>query len=249
MDEILAQAAARAITYLRERGDGPVFPGDDAIHQLSSFVEALPAEGTDGTEVLAMLDDVGSPGTVASTTGRYFGFVTGGAHPVAVGASWLSAAWDQNAALGVMSPVAGVLDTVAGAWIARLLSLPAASQHQFVTGTSAANALCLAVGRDRLLADAGWDSVNNGLFGAPEIRVVVSEAAHSSVMKALGYVGLGRERVVLVPADDQGRLDVAQLPDPGVPTLVLAQAGNVNSGASDAFGAVSYTHLTLPTKA
>lgn len=239
MDEILAQAAARAITYLRERGDGPVFPGDDAIHQLSSFVEALPAEGTDGTEVLAMLDDVGSPGTVASTTGRYFGFVTGGAHPVAVGASWLRAAWDQNAALGVMSPVAGVLDTVAGAWIARLLSLPAASQHQFVTGTSAANALCLAVGRDRLLADAGWDSVNNGLFGAPEIRVVVSEAAHSSVMKALGYVGLGRERVVLVPADDQGRLDVAQLPDPGVPTLVLAQAGNVNSGASDAFGEIA----------
>lgn len=239
MDEILAQAAARAITYLRERSDGPVFPDDDAIHQLSNFVEALPESGTDGADVLALLDEIGSPGTVASSGGRYFGFVTGGAHPVSVGASWLTAAWDQNAALGVMSPVAGVIDTVAGAWISRLLGLPSGSQHQFVTGTSAANALCLAVARDRLLADAGWDSVSKGLFGAPETRVVVSESAHSSVTKALGYVGLGRDRVVLVPSDDQGRMDAAQLPEPGEPTLVLAQAGNVNSGASDPFGAIA----------
>ena len=239
MDEILAEAAARSITYLRERGDGPVFPDDTSIEQLSRFVEALPDVGMDPTNVLAMLDEIGSPGTVASSGGRYFGFVTGGAHPVSVGASWLAAAWDQNAALGVMSPVAGVIDTVAGAWLARLLGLPADSQHQFVTGTSAANALCLAVARDKLLADVGWDSVAQGVFGAPEIRVVVSEAAHSSVVKALGYVGLGRDRAIVVPADEQGRLDASQLPVAGEPTLVIAQAGNVNSGASDPFGAIA----------
>ncbi len=239
MDEILAEAAARSITYLRERGDGPVFPDDTSIEQLSRFVEALPDVGMDPTNVLAMLDEIGSPGTVASSGGRYFGFVTGGAHPVSVGASWLAAAWDQNAALGVMSPVAGVIDTVAGAWLARLLGLPADSQHQFVTGTSAANALCLAVARDKLLADVGWDSVSQGVFGAPEIRVVVSEAAHSSVVKALGYVGLGRDRAIVVPADDQGRLDASQLPGTGEPTLVITQAGNVNSGASDPFGAIA----------
>jgi len=239
MDEILAEAAARSITYLRERGDGPVFPDDSSIEQLSCFVEVLPESGTDPSTVLQMLDEIGSPGTVATTGGRYFGFVTGGAHPVSVGAGWLSSAWDQNAALGIMSPVAGVIDTVAGAWLARLLGLPTDAQHQFVTGTSAANALCLSVARDKLLADAGWDSVANGLFGAPAIRVVASEAAHSSVAKALGYVGLGRDRIVQVPADDQGRLDASTLPEAGEPTLVITQAGNVNSGASDPFADIA----------
>ncbi len=239
MDEILAEAAARGITYLRERGDSPVFPSNAAIEQLSGFVEPLPRGATEPTQVLAMLDEVGSPGTVASSGGRYFGFVTGAAYPVAVGASWLSATWDQNAAIGVMSPVAGVLDTVVGGWLTALLGLPAGSQHQFVSGTSAANAACLAVARDALLAEAGWDSVERGLFGAPEIRVVVSAAAHSSVTKALGYVGLGRDRVITVPADSEGRLIASELPEPGEPTLVVLQAGNVNSGAMDPFAAVA----------
>jgi glutamate/tyrosine decarboxylase-like PLP-dependent enzyme len=235
MDDILAEAAARSITYLRERDDRPVFPDASSIEGLSRFVEALPEVGTPATEVLELLDEVGSPGTVGATGGRYFGFVTGAAHPVSVGAAWLTAAWDQNAALGVMSPTAGVIDTVAGAWLTRLFGLPAEAQHQFVTGTSAANALCLAVARDRLLFDLGWDSPNHGIFGAPPLRVVVSEAAHSSVTKALGYVGFGRQNVVTVPADDQGRLISTALPAAGPPTLVIAQAGNVNSGAHDPF--------------
>lgn len=239
MDETLAEAAARAITYLRENGQRPVFPEPQSIDALSGFVEALPEVGTRSQDVLAILDELGSPGTVASSGGRYFGFVTGGAHPVSVGASWLTSAWDQNAALGVMSPTAGVIDTVVGAWLVRLLGLPASAQHQFVTGTSAANALCLAVARDALLADLGWDSANDGLFGAPKIRVIVSEASHSSVTKALGYVGLGRNAVVTVPADDQGRLDPSALPPAGEPTLVITQAGNVNSGASDPFTEVA----------
>lgn len=239
MDELLALSAARAIAYLRERDDREVFPSAEAISRLDAFVEALPEAPTSSHGVIGLLDQIGGPATVASSSGRYFGFVTGSAYPVAVGASWLSAAWDQNAAIGTMSPAAGVIDTVVGSWLVQLLGLPAGAQHQFVSGTSAANAACLAVARDALLAEAGWDSVSNGLFGAPKFRVVVSEAAHSSVTKALGFVGLGRDAVVAVPADDQGRMIASELPAPGEPTLVIAQAGNVNSGSMDPFGAIA----------
>lgn len=239
MDELLALSAARAIAYLRGSDSEPVFPPKEAIGALNGFVEALPQEPTEPDEVLHQLDVLGSVGTVRSTGGRYFGYVTGGALPVAVGASWLSAAWDQNAAVGDMSPVAAVLDTVVGRWLVELFGLPEGAQHQFVAGTSAANVSCLAVARDALLADQGWDSVSQGLFGAPDIRVVVSGAAHSSVTKALGVVGLGRDRVVLVPADAQGRLDASALPEPGPATLVITQAGNVNTGAMDPFDAIA----------
>lgn len=239
MDEILAEAAARAITYLRERDARAVFPTNDAVLGLQTFVESLPEHATAPREVLELLDEVGSPATVSTTGGRYFGFVTGGVHPVGAGAAWLASAWDQNAAIGVMSPTAGVLDTVVGAWLVHLFGLPLGSQHQFVSGTSSANAVCLAAGRDRLLHDQGWDCTNDGLIGAPPLRVVVSAAAHSSVTKALGFVGIGRNAVVEVAADEQGRLRADDLPDPGPPTLVVLQAGNVNSGACDPFDAVA----------
>lgn len=239
MDDLLALSAARAIAYLRERDERSVFPHAHDIAQLDTFVEALPSTPTSANGVIGLLDQIGGPATVASTGGRYFGFVTGSAYPVAVGASWIASAWDQNAAIGVMSPVAGVVDTVVGAWLLQLLGLPQEAQHQFVSGTSTANAACLAAGRDALLAEMGYDSVANGLFGAPKLRVVVSSAAHSSVTKALGFIGLGRDAVVTVPADDQGRLLASALPPAGEPTLVVAQAGNVNSGAMDPFEAIA----------
>lgn len=238
-DTLLAEAAARAISYTRERGLRSIFPDADAVEGLNAFIESAPVEGTDPHAVLNLLDTVGSAGTVVSGAGQYYGFVTGGTLPVGLAASWLATSWDQNAALGVMSPTAGVLDTVAGAWLQRMLGLPAGTQHTFVSGTSVANSTCLAAARDRLLADMGHDSVENGLFGAPPFRVVVSEAAHSSVVKALGFVGLGRNAVVRVPADDQGRLRTEHLPEAGMPTLVVLQAGNVNSGSFDPFSDVA----------
>jgi glutamate/tyrosine decarboxylase-like PLP-dependent enzyme len=238
-DNLLAEAAARAIAYRRELDDRPVFPDQAAVEGLTALIEPVPQDGTEDLAVLELLDSVGSPATVASSGGRYFGFVTGGAHTVGLAAAWLATSWDQNAALGVMSPTAGVLDTIAGAWLVNLLSLPAGTQHTFSAGTSAANATCMAVGRDRLLADLGHDAVEDGLFGAPELRVVVSEASHSSVTKALGFVGLGRSAVVTVPADDQGRLRADLLPEAGPPTLVVLQAGNVNSGSFDPFAEVA----------
>lgn len=239
VEELLAQAAARAITFFREREGRPVFPDEESVHGLTAFVEAMPDGPADPVDVIELLDEIGTPGTVASSGGRYFGFVTGSAHPVGVAASWLASAWDQNAAVGVMSPTAAVLDTVAGAWLVTLLDLPRSGQVSFVPGTSAANVTCLATARDALLHEAGWDSVADGLFGAPELRVVIGESAHSSVRKALTVVGVGRDRIVTVPADNQGRLRADLLPDPGPSTIVVAQAGNVNSGACDPFGAIA----------
>lgn len=247
MDELLAQAAARAITYFRERDERPVFPDENSVHGLSAFVEAMPDGPLDAEDVIQLLDGIGTPATVSSSGGRYFGFVTGSAHPVGVAASWLATAWDQNAAVGVMSPTAAVLDTVAGAWLVSILGLPRSAQVSFLAGTSAANVTCLAAARDAVLERAGWDSVAHGLFGAPDVRVVVGEAAHSSIHKALAVVGLGRERVVTVAADDQGRLRANALPDAGPPTIMIAQAGNVNSGACDPFGAIADHFEGSPT--
>jgi len=237
-DDLLADAAERARSYLRDSHARPVFPRPADVDRLAAFDEPLPAGPQDPAATLRLLDDVGSPATVASAGGRYFGFVTGGSLPVAVAAHWLGTAWDQNAALGVMSPVAARLGQVAGSWLVDLLGLPAGTGTTFVTGATMANAAALAAARDRVLAAAGWDAAADGLFGAPEVSVVTGERAHSTLRKALGLVGLGRDRVHLVPVDDQGRLRAEALPDVTGPIVVCAQAGEVNSGAFDPFGPV-----------
>ena len=246
MEDLLAIAAAHSIRYLRGRDDRSVFPNEEGISGLSDFVEPMPLRGTDPVDVLELLAERAGPATVTTTGGRYFGFVTGGAHPVGVGAAWMAATWDQNAALNAMSPAAAIIDTLAGAWLGHLFGLPQGTQHTFTSGTSSANAQCLAVARDALLAEQGWDAVNDGLFGAPPLRIVVSDAAHSSVTKALGMVGLGRTNVMAVPSDDQGRLIAAELPEAGEPTLVILQAGNVNTGSFDPFTDVADHYADTP---
>jgi glutamate/tyrosine decarboxylase-like PLP-dependent enzyme len=196
----------------------------------------LPAAGLDPSQVLAALDEVGSAATMASAGPRYFGFVTGGALPVAVAASWLLAAWDQNAALSAMSPVAARLDAVAIGWVRQLLGLPAGTAGGFVSGATMANATCLAAARDAVLTQAGWDAAGDGLVGAPPIQVVVGDEVHAAVLKALGLIGLGRGRAVRLRTDDQGRIALGELPELTAPAIVCLQAGNVNSGASDPFG-------------
>ncbi|MEM7276225.1 MAG: pyridoxal-dependent decarboxylase [Actinomycetota bacterium] len=235
---LLADAAARAAAHLAGLDDRAVFPPPEAVAALAELDVALPTVGRDPHDVLAELDRLGGPATVASPGGRYFGFVTGGAHPVGVGAAWLASAWDQNAAMAAMSPVAAALDRVAGRWITELLGLPVGATPTFTAGTSSANATAMAVARDRLLTEAGHDVVADGLFGAPPLRVVVGDA-HSSVTKALGLLGLGRDRVVRVPTDRQGRIVADELPAPGEPTLIVTQAGNVNTGSSDPFDRIA----------
>jgi glutamate/tyrosine decarboxylase-like PLP-dependent enzyme len=182
-----------------------------------------------------MLDEAGSPATVASAGPRYFGFVTGGTLPAAQAAAWLAAAWDQNAATTVMSPTAALLNAVALRWTAELLGLPAGTGGGFVTGATMANAACLAAARDAVLTRHGWDAAGQGLVGAPPVTVVVGAEVHAAVGKALGLVGLGRDRATVLAADGQGRIDPGDLPALSGPALVCLQAGNVNSGASDPF--------------
>jgi len=235
---LLRDACSRALAYLGGLADRPVAPAAADVAALARLDFALPGPGQDAESVLAMLDEYGSPGTVASGGPRYFGFVTGGALPIAQAAAWLTAAWDQNAALSVMSPTASVLNRVALRWVTELLGLPARTGGGFVTGATMANATCLAAARDAVLARQGWDAAGRGLVGAPPITVVAGAQAHTTVRKALGLVGLGRDRAVLLPADGQGRIEPRGLPALDGPALVCLQAGNVNSGASDPFPAL-----------
>jgi glutamate/tyrosine decarboxylase-like PLP-dependent enzyme len=237
--DLLRAASTAAFEYATAVDDVRVAPSNDALAALAAFDEPLPDGGADQTATLRLLSDIGSRATVASAGGRYFGFVTGGTYPVALGSSWLVSAWDQNTALPVMSPVAAKLHDVVRGWLVDLLRLPADTGVAFVTGATVANASCLAAARDALLAGVGWDVQSDGLFGAPEIHVVVGERAHSTLSKSLGLVGLGRTRVVVVPADDQGRLRAELLPDVDGPVLVCAQAGEVNTGAFDPFDEIA----------
>ncbi|MDW3220421.1 MAG: pyridoxal-dependent decarboxylase [Acidimicrobiales bacterium] len=244
MDELLAvrAAAERALDHAASVDGRRVFPDDEAVAALERLAGPLPDGPGDPGATLELLAEVGGPATVANTGPDYYGFVTGATHPAALGAAMLTAAWDQNAALPVMSPVASALYDVTRGWLIDLLGLAGDTDVAYVTGATVANASCLAAARDALLADAGWDAPTQGLFGAPPIQVVTGAQAHSTLRKSLGFVGLGSERIVSVPADAEGRLRADALPDldpADGPILVCAQAGEVNTGAFDPFDAIA----------
>jgi glutamate/tyrosine decarboxylase-like PLP-dependent enzyme len=232
---LLEDAGRRALRYLAGLADRPVAPPAEAVGALGKLDFPLPGPGGEPATVLALLDEVGSPATVASAGPRYFGFVTGGTLPVAQAAAWLATAWDQNAALSVMSPAATTLDAVALRWVTELLGLPAGTGGGFVTGATTANLTCLAAARDQVLGRHGWDAAGQGLAGAPPVTVLVSAEVHATVRKALGLVGLGRDRARPLPVDGQGRIVPRDLPALAGPAIVCLQAGNVNTGASDPF--------------
>lgn len=237
--KLLADAAERAIHYLEGLGQRSVAPDESALAGLRLFDEPLPDGPSDPMATVALLDDAGSPATVASAGGRYFGFVIGGSLPVAVAANWLATAWDQNNALPIMSPVAAHLHDVVTGWLVDILGLPATTNAAFLTGASMANTTALAAARDHQLARVDWDVQSRGLFGAPEVTVVIGGQAHSTLVKSLGLLGLGRDRVIRVPADEQGRMRAELLPEGiGSPAIVCAQAGEVNTGAFDPFEAI-----------
>lgn len=238
MDDLLALAAERARRHRAGIRDQRVAPTPDAIERLALLGGPLPSEPADPAEVFTLLDDIGSPATTASTGGRYFGFVTGSSLPVTVAANWLAGAWDQNAMYTVMSPVAATVEEIALRWLLDLLALPSDSAGAFVTGATMANFTSLAAARHAILRRAGWDVEADGLFGAPPVTVVAGQEAHATLFKALGLLGLGRSRVITVPADSQGRLRADALPPLSGPTIVCVQAGNVNTGAFDPFAEV-----------
>ncbi len=230
---LLDQAHQYANDYIDHIDQRPVYPDAEALEALNDFEQAMPQEGTDPAEALALLHRSGSPATVAQTGGRYFGFVNGGIHPPALAAKWLADTWDQNAALRVMSPVNAKLEDLCERWLVDLFNLPKDSAAGFVSGTSMSLMCGIAAGRNQILQRQDWDVVSQGLFGAPEVKVVLGEQAHGAVFKALSILGLGKDRVSLAPCDDQGRIIPAELPELDEYTLLILSAGNVNSGSFD----------------
>ncbi len=227
------QAKSYAYEYMEGIYKRNVFPDDDAIKNLSIFDESLPESSGDSAQILQLLHDYGSPATVAQTGGRYFGFVNGGSLPTALAAKWMSDVWDQNAALYIISPIVSQLEATCERWLIELLGLPGSTAAGFVSGTSTAIVCGLAAGRNELLRHSGWDVIRDGLFGAPNLRVILGEQAHATVFKALALLGLGRDRVEKVPVDSEGRMISEKMPQLDSNSLVIIQAGNVNSGAFD----------------
>jgi len=236
--ESLRFAFEAAQRYIDGERSGSVGPNAQALAALSALGE-VSLDDPIGTEAaLALLDRVGSPATMRSTGGRYFGFVNGGVTPEALGASIVASAWDQNAALPAMSPVAAAADRVAAEWVVDVLGLPASATGAFCAGASVANLTAIVAARDALLDRAGWSVHDDGLAGAPAIEVIVSAETHISVHKALRIAGIGQAQVTVVPTNEWGALRASELPPSDGLTLAVLQAGNVNTGHSDPFGEV-----------
>ncbi len=235
---VLNLAADKAQRYVREIAERRVGPSEAAVAALAELWESFPSSPSDPSEVIARLDQIGSGATVATTGGRYFGFVNGGMVPAALAANWLAAAWNQNAALRVMSPIAAELEEIVVRWVCEALGLPPECAGGLVTCATMANFTALVTARHSLLARAGWDVTADGMFGAPPIEVVVGAEVHASMLKALGLAGFGRNRVTIVEADGQGRIRADKLPRLSERTIVCIQAGNVNTGAFDPAGEI-----------
>jgi glutamate/tyrosine decarboxylase-like PLP-dependent enzyme len=236
---LMADASHRAIRYLGSLGSRPVAPTASAVEGLKAFDERLPERSSDPSETLRLLDEVGSPATTSMAGPRFFGFVIGGALPVTLAANWLAGAWDQNTGLYRPTPGTAYLEQIALRWLLDLLHLSSDCTGAFVTGATVANLCALAAARHAVLKSAGWDVEAKGLFGAPPVTVIVGEEVHPSVTKSLGILGMGRNRVVKVPVDGQGRMRADRLPPISGPTIICAQAGNVNTGAFDPLDVLS----------
>ena len=232
---IYRRALDYAGEYLAAQRERPPFPTPAALAALDQFDEALSAGSIAASDVLATLHRIGTPATTALNGGRYFGFVNGGVLPAALAARLLAVVWDQNAGLQIMSPIAAKLEAVCETWLVDLFDLPADTAMGLVSGTSVATLCGLLAARNAILGRAGWDVSDRGLFNAPPLRAVMSGAAHVTVRKALAILGIGTAQIELVPADDQGRFDAGALPPLDERTILILQAGNVNSGAFDPF--------------
>jgi len=238
MNALLQDAANRSIRYLDSLPTRPVAPSPAAVAGLRGFDEPMPAGPTDPAATLRLLDELGTPATMAMAGPRFFGFVIGGSLPVTLAANWLAGAWDQNTGLYSPTPGTAHLEQVALRWLLDVLGLPQECGGAFVTGATVANLTALAAARHAVLMQAGWNVEADGMFGAPPVTVIVGEEVHPTVKKSLGIIGLGRNRLVRVPVDGQGRMRADALPKISGPTIVIAQAGNVNTGAFDPIGEI-----------
>jgi len=238
----LGEAFDRALMYLEGLPDRPVRSTASLAELRATLGGPLPEEPAESREVIAAMAAAAEPGVVPSSSGRFFGFVVGGATPAAVAADWLTSVWDQNAGLYVLGPAASVVEEVAGAWLAELLGLPRQVSVGFVTGAQLANTTGLAAARYEMLRRVGWDTEVAGLCGAPRLQVIAGQGRHGTIDRALRLLGLGTASIVEVEMDAQGRMQLAALrraleQDDG-PAIVCTQVGNVNTGAVDPVGEI-----------
>ena len=243
--ELLQRAAELAADHLDTLESRPVFP-QVPVEELAARIDVpLPDGPSDPADVVEELAAALEPGVVASQSGRYFGFVVGSSLPAALAADVLVSAWDQNLGLLALGPSALVAENTAGEWTKDLLGIPEHASFAFVTGCQTAHFTCLAAARQQLLAAAGWDVVEQGLAGSPPIRVLVGSKRHSTIDRALRYLGIGRSQIRMLAALPDGRLDPAALANALAettgPTIVCAQAGEVNTGVFDDLEAVADT--------
>ncbi|MDQ3487091.1 MAG: aminotransferase class V-fold PLP-dependent enzyme [Acidobacteriota bacterium] len=234
---VLNRTRELAESFLAGVDTRPVFPNATFGELVEALGGPLPEESQDPQVVIENFAAAADPGLVATPGPRYFGFVTGGSVPAAVAAEWLTAAWDQNAGLHVLSPAAAAIEHVAAGWLLELLGLPSSASVGFVTGATVANTTALAAARHEVLRRAGWDVEADGLQGAPRITVIAGRQAHASIRNATRFIGLGSAGIIYVDSDDQGRMIPASLDramaDTSGSTIVCAQSGNVNTGAFD----------------
>jgi len=235
----LARAAELAARFRAGLDTRPIGPAEDYAAQLARFGGPVPETGREPVEIIEALAANAEPGLMAMPSPRFLGWVVGASHPVGVAADWLTSAWGQNAPMSASTPAAAAAEEAAGRWMLDLLDLPREAGFGFTTGATMANAIALAAARGAVLARVGWDVEAKGLFGAPEVHLVLGEEAHSTVFMGLRLIGFGAERVVRVAADDQGRMRAEALADTLAaldgPTIVVAQAGHINTGAFDPF--------------
>ena len=234
---LLEQTAELAVAHLEGLADRPVGCSASVEELRASLGGPVPEMPADPCDVINHLAAAVNPGLVGSPGGRYFGFVIGGGVPAAVAADWLTSAWDQNAGLYVCGPAAAIAEEVAGAWTAELLGLPGGASFGFVTGCQMAHVTALAAARHSVFGDVGWDVNDRGLIGAPPLRIFVGAERHVTVDRAVRLLGLGTASIVAIPVDGQGRMmPVAlrrALGGHEGPSIVCAQAGNVNTGSCD----------------
>ena len=239
--ELLTRTAGIAADYL-ESLDTRSVAAAHTYREMHALLDGpVPEAPTDPASVVEELGELLEPGITAMGSGRFFGFVIGGALPVSIAADWLVSTWDQNTGLAEPTPGTSALEAVAGRWVVELLGLPPHTSFAFVTGCQMAHVTCLAAARHAVCERAGWDLPANGLAGAPPIRVVVGGKRHVTLTRALRLLGFGQAQEVVLPVDAEGRMDVGALTDAlsrDQPTIVCAQAGEVNTGAVDDLGAI-----------
>ncbi len=231
--KLFESAKQHALEYADAARERNVFPSDEAIQNLALFSEHMPTSPSDASSVLQQLHDHGSPATVSQIGGRYFGLVNGGIIPVSLATRWLTDTWDQNTAFYTTSPITSTLEETTEAWLKDLLGLPESVVAGFVSGTSMAIFCALAAARFRLLNNKHWDINKKGLYGAPPIRIVAGKKIHGAVIKAIALLGLGTDAIEWVDTDAQGRIIDSAMPELDDNTLLILQAGNVNSGSFD----------------